>query len=245
MNKKTITSIAALAVCSFVLISGHTIANADTLPNENEAIPTIIPENTTLQNENTAHEQNYYLHDGNSSVKTSAVPAVRLPKQDSTISIEPTPIPEFEPQKTGVQEKTEYFEMGESVVKVISEWVVEESPLSKNEISKATDYEARTLTNKRTYYYQVSPILERIIATLDTSYTVWYYTNGRVHLYTRSLTSKLYDTDFSAEVTYGSIINTDGSASYTLGDKFTLEKGNEVYEYNIGFLVTPTTYSFD
>lgn len=135
--------------------------------------------------------------------------------------------------------------MGESVVKVISEWVVEESPSSKNEISKATDYEARTLTNKRTYYYQVSPILERIIATLDTSYTVWYYTNGRVHLYTRSLTSKLYDTDFSAEVTYGSIINTDGSASYTLGDKFTLEKGNEVYEYNIGFLVTPTTYSFD
>lgn len=109
MKKKTITSIAALAVCSLVLISRHITATADTLPNENEAIPTIIPENITLQNEDTAHEQNYYLHDGNSSVKTPAVPAVRLPKQDSTISIEPTPIPEFEPQKNRSTRKNRVF----------------------------------------------------------------------------------------------------------------------------------------
>lgn len=246
MKKKIVAFITTLAVCSFVLVAGHITATADTVPNGNEAIPTVIPENTTPQNETTTHEQRYYLHEGNSSVSTSAAPAVRLPKQDSTAGVEPTPIPEFSAQKTGVQEKTEYFETGSGIMKVVSEWVVEEAPLSENGISTiAADYEARTLTNKRTYYYQISPILERIIATLDTSYTVWYYTNGKVHLYTRSLTSKLYDTDFSAQVTYGDMINTDGSASYTLGDKFTLTKGNEIYEYNIGFVVTPTNYSFD
>lgn len=106
-----------------------------------EVIPTTVPENATLQNEGTAYEQRYYFNDGNSSVKTSAVPAVRLPKQDHTAGIEPTPIPEFAAQKTGTQEKTEYFEMGGTIVKVVSEWVVEESPSSTNESSRAADYE--------------------------------------------------------------------------------------------------------
>lgn len=144
MKKKTFAFIAALAVCSFVLVAGHITATADTIPNGNEVIPTTVPENATLQNEGTAYEQRYYFNDGNSSVKTSAVPAVRLPKQDHTAGIEPTPIPEFAAQKTGTQEKTEYFEMGGTIVKVVSEWVVEESPSFTNESSRAADYEART-----------------------------------------------------------------------------------------------------
>lgn len=71
--------------------------------------------------------------------------------------------------------------------------------------------------------------------------TVWYYTDGKVHLYRRIITV----TSGGANVQYGSMINTDGSVSYTEGDnvnKFYLIGGVE-YHY-IDFIVTSSYNNF-
>lgn len=244
MKKKAIAFGAILAACFFVLITGHITAKANTVPNGGEVAPTPVPENTASQQEATTPEHYYYLEDGHRSTETLIVD---IDKQvNDKTAVEPTPMPETLTQEILPQGKTEYFDVNGTTWKVTSEWSIEDAPLSDAEKARAaaSDYEVKVLTDRRVYAY-VGVLTERRVATLDTSYTVWYYNNGKVHLYTRSLTSKLYDTNFSAEITYGSIVNTDGSASYTLGDRFTLTKGDEVNEYNIGFLVTPTTYSFD
>lgn len=81
------------------------------------------------------------------------------------------------------------------------------------------------------------------IGRADTECVVWRYTDGKVHLYQRSiqLTRSLAVT---AARMYGSIINTDGSYSYTLGDRvhFYLDAGT--VSFAVDFYVSATEAYF-
>jgi hypothetical protein len=70
--------------------------------------------------------------------------------------------------------------------------------------------------------------------------TVWYYTDGKVHLYKRVISV----TKGSANINYGNIVNTDGSVSYT--EKDSVDKYFfPAYEYHyIDFIVTSSYYNF-
>ncbi len=82
------------------------------------------------------------------------------------------------------------------------------------------------------------------IARADAKCIVWHYTDGKVHLYNRTITVTRLAT-YDASRTYGRIVNTDGSLSYTTGDRVHLYGDLDIWDYAIDFRVTPTEASFD
>ncbi len=74
--------------------------------------------------------------------------------------------------------------------------------------------------------------------------TVWHYTDGKVHLYSRSITVRRLVT-YDASRTYGQIVNTDGSLSFTYGDRVHLYGITNTWDFAIDFRVTPTEAEFD
>lgn len=103
----------------------------------------------------------------------------------------------------------------------------------------STSYEERVLSSA--YVYTRNGVL---VATVIDTCTVWYYTDNKVHLYSRSLSLSAASGYSSSYVTYGSIVNTDGSVSYTSGDSCTLIAILYNVTNSINFIVTPTSYSF-
>lgn len=161
-------------------------------------------------------------------------------------------MPEFQTAKTenSPEEKVTYYKSDDGAIwefVSVSEWVTPETPSSETERTEATesDYESRILSNKISIWYQLGTSKTKI-ATVESLYNVWYYINdNKVHLRGRSHTYQLFDSDYSAQIIYGNIINTDGSASYTSGDKFKLTKNGEDYIADLNFHASPTAYSFD
>lgn len=100
-------------------------------------------------------------------------------------------------------------------------------------------YDPKTLVLQRQYSVDGD-----LAAAVTASYTVWYYTDGKVHLYSKTFDKALADGYGSSYYQYGSIVNTDGAVSYTSGDCFHLI-GNGVNSTRaINFLVTSTYYDF-
>ena len=82
------------------------------------------------------------------------------------------------------------------------------------------------------------------VASADARCIVWHYTDGKVHLYRRTITMTRL-ASFDADRTYGRIVNTDGSLSYTEGDIVTIIDYDAFWDYAIDFRVTPTEASFN
>lgn len=82
------------------------------------------------------------------------------------------------------------------------------------------------------------------VAQADAVCIVWHYTDGKVHLYQRTITVTRLAT-YDASRTYGRIVNTDGSLSYTTGDRVHLYGLTSTWDYAIDFRVTPTDAAFD
>jgi len=81
------------------------------------------------------------------------------------------------------------------------------------------------------------------VARADAECIVYDYTDGKVHLYRRTISlSRLATYDMAR--TYGSIVNTDGSLSYTTGDRVHIMSLTNTWHYAIDFRVTPTDASF-
>lgn len=248
MKKKVIVLVTGLAVCSFLAITRHTTATAET-DWVYGPLPTATPEQESLQNENTPSETDYYVSHSNSY---SGMPLRILDTREGGVSAEPTPMPEFQTNKTETtpKEKVTYYKSDDGAIwkfVSVSEWVTPETPSSEAERTEAaeTDYEAKILSNKISVWYRLGTS-ETKIATVESLYNVWYYINdNKVHLRGRVHTYQLFDSSHSAQVIYGNIINTDGSVSYTSGDKFKLSKNGEDYITDLNFYVSPTTYSFD
>lgn len=84
----------------------------------------------------------------------------------------------------------------------------------------------------------------RWVAQANTVCIVWHYTDGKVHLYSRTITVERL-ASFDATRTYGRIVNTDGSLSYTTGDRVRIIDYGNFWDFAIDFRVTPTEASFD
>ena len=82
------------------------------------------------------------------------------------------------------------------------------------------------------------------VAQAEEKCIVWHYTDGKVHLYNRTITVTRLAT-YDASRTYGRIVNTDGSLSYTTGDMVHLYGLTNTWDFAIDFRVTPTEASFD
>lgn len=81
------------------------------------------------------------------------------------------------------------------------------------------------------------------IGRADVEAIVWHYTDGKVHLYQRTIrVSRL--ADYDADRTYGSIVNTDGSYSYTTGDRVYIYGYMEDWTFAIDFYVSNTEAYF-
>ena len=80
-------------------------------------------------------------------------------------------------------------------------------------------------------------------AAAHASCIVYRYTDGKVHLASRTIWIERMTT-FDAFKTYGSIVNTDGSVSYTTGDRVTIYNFTNIWTYAIDFAATPTGQSF-
>lgn len=81
------------------------------------------------------------------------------------------------------------------------------------------------------------------IGRADVEAIVWHYTDGKVHLYQRSISvSRL--AHYDAARTYGSIVNTDGSYSYTTGDRVYIYGNMETWSFAIDFYVSDTEAYF-
>lgn len=82
-----------------------------------------------------------------------------------------------------------------------------------------------------------------VIATATAECEVWHYTDGKVHLYNRTI-STIGTANYTSYRTYGSIVNTDGSLSYTTGDRVVIYDEAYTWRYAIDFRVTPTTSGY-
>lgn len=82
------------------------------------------------------------------------------------------------------------------------------------------------------------------VFSVDETCTVWYYSDGKVHLYRRTLSGTSWTSTASGKITYGSIVNTDGSRSYTSGDRVLVIKSTTAKTYALDFYVTGSNYNF-
>ncbi len=101
-------------------------------------------------------------------------------------------------------------------------------------------YTAEEIPYRYGYYYEGD-----LLAITTETCTVWRYTDGKVHLYSRNISAVLYNSDFYANLSYGSIVNTDGSLCYTSGDTISFWKTSVMSTFALDFTITPSSYSFN
>lgn len=122
-----------------------------------------------------------------------------------------------------------------------------EQELTVNTMGGETSFPMTTANSYTAYEYSESfnfSLGDTWVARADAKCIVWHYTDGKVHLYRRTITVTRLAT-FDATRTYGSIVNTDGSLSYTTGDRVRIIDYGDYWDFAIDFRVTPTEASFD
>lgn len=134
---------------------------------------------------------------------------------------------------------------GKRTVRMLTQEEVEVlrmSPVAGGEVStpqgSRADYTVYSYTDGFQFYLD-----DLHVATANIECIVYHYTDGKVHLYQRTITmSRL--TTYDAARTYGRIVNTDGSLSYTTGDRVHIYGLTNTWDYAIDFRVTPSDASF-
>lgn len=106
--------------------------------------------------------------------------------------------------------------------------------------AQGDNYTEKLLSCTHNYY------LDGILAySIDEVCTVRYYSDGKVHLSSRTLTGVSHGNLVTGTITYGRIVNTDGSISYTSGDMATLTAyDGETKHFTLEFYVKISGYSF-
>lgn len=82
------------------------------------------------------------------------------------------------------------------------------------------------------------------VASADAECIVWHYTDGKVHLYSRTIDVSRLSTYYAGR-SYGQIVNTDGSYSYTTGDRVGVYSDAYSWIFALDFHVTPNNAYFD
>ncbi len=136
-------------------------------------------------------------------------------------------------EKIGVGAYDEELPEGMSEI----EFVYHESFAPKN--MTKSDYTSTILSNTRSYYRNGN-----LVANVYEDYEVWYYSTGKVDLAGYSLGKSTASGYGSSDFVYGSVVNTDGSVSYTSGFQFEVRGTFCTAVYDINLIVTPSYYSF-
>lgn len=102
-------------------------------------------------------------------------------------------------------------------------------PMASNE-----SYSVYRYTDSFEYY-----VRGEMLARANAECIVWHYTDGKVHLYQRSI-QLIKSVTIGAARIYGSIVNTDGSYSYTTGDRVYLYLDEGTLSFAIDFYVSAT-----
>lgn len=97
-----------------------------------------------------------------------------------------------------------------------------------------TSYTAYRYTDTFEYYLRGD-----MLARANAECIVWHYTDGKVHLYQRTI-QLIKSVTIGAARIYGSIVNTDGSYSYTTGDRVYLYLDEGTLSFAIDFYVSAT-----
>ncbi len=103
---------------------------------------------------------------------------------------------------------------GEKITKELI-WVSEEAPDNILSIveSRSSDYESRMYGHPCTLYTEVLGV--RVdIATIYMLGEMFFYTDGKVHLYSMKIDVDVHCIGWSSEISDITIINTDGTVSY-------------------------------
>lgn len=109
---------------------------------------------------------------------------------------------------------------------------------SSSQVSRDTSYSVYQYTKSYDFYDE-----SLWVAGVEIECIVWHYADGKVHLYSRSMsTSKIID--YNVFTTYGQIVNTDGSLSYTSGDSVYISSFVASWDYAIEFRITPSGHQF-
>lgn len=130
--------------------------------------------------------------------------------------------------------------LSESEIEILSSEMLQMEMIESNQINA---------TNSSYDVYEYSQVFDFYldgtwIAQADAACIVYRYTDGKVHLYSRNigLRSLAY---YDGYITYGRIVNTDGSVCYTTGDSVTVYDFIDMWTYAIDFSATPTGQSFN
>ena len=84
---------------------------------------------------------------------------------------------------------------------------------------------------------------DTLIATAEAVCVVWHYTDGKVHLYSRTIALNYLSSHYASR-SYGSIVNTDGSYSYTTGDRIRITNNLVTRTFALDFFVTSDNADF-
>lgn len=180
-------------------------------------------------------------------------------ERNSSIAVSPTPIPAATQKSVVTEERAtttvEEFIVNGHTVTLETKYGIDledlEVPESFTKYDSVTLYTTDSAPVTRASYNPKTLVIQRqysvdgdLAAAVTASYTVWYYTDGKEHLYSRTFDKALAAGYGNSYYQYGSIVNTDGTVSYTSGDCFHLI-GNGVNDTRaINFLVTSTYYDF-
>lgn len=179
--------------------------------------------------------------------------------RSSAIAVSPTPIPSIEQRTVEAENEvisiTEEYVVNNQNVTVEIKYGKDLEPVEVPENFTVSDpvtlyatdvppatrasYDPDTLVLQKQYYVDGD-----LAAIVTASYEVWYYTDGKVYLYSRTFEKATAAGYGSSYYKYGSIVNTDGTVSYTKGDYFYLIGNGVDDEKEIHFLVTSTGYDF-
>lgn len=85
---------------------------------------------------------------------------------------------------------------------------------------------------------------DELVAWVNVVCTVWDYPDGKVHLYSRTMSLTVTSGYEGSYLTYGSIFNTDGSYSGTTGDRVCITDGVNSAHFGLYFYVTTETHKF-
>lgn len=243
MKKKVLCFATMIVLCLVMMVSGKKSVIAEVAEKGNTVSPTEIPEKNIMQEEDTIIT--YYL---NEAKDYGGVPARNLNFTGDGVGVEPTPIPNAVSYELTQKKITEYFEANDKIYKVVTytDWSANEvSALEANGKSSATNYKKQLVNCAREIWLQKG-LLEYKIATINSSYEVWYYTtDAKVHLRSRNHTTTMNDSNYSYEIDYGNIVNTDGSVSYVTDVFVLIDSDGKIDTHSLNFVVTPTQVSFD
>lgn len=101
------------------------------------------------------------------------------------------------------------------------------------------EFQTRASYEEEAYIANYSYLIDGSVkAHLSMIYTVWHYSDGKVHLYSRVAQLSKAEDASSSYFTYGRIMNTVGSVSYTSGDTMTFVYNGHYDQDGVEFSVT-------